>query len=121
MDVRISDTALFHKAANRKSAPRRMEPARISDTDETGAAVKFQSQTLKVARYCVRRKLEEEDVPQGSAAGDNQRDFDCGMPQPLALPAPHGNSLDLAVPPEEPSADTSMHKEQETQSTASPK
>ena len=45
--------------------------------------------------------------------------FDWEMPQPLVLPAPHGDSLDLALTPEESSVDASKHKEHETQSTAS--
>ena len=61
-DVPIGDTVLVHRAANRKSAPRRRGPAKIFDIAETGVAVKFQSQTFRVARYCVRKKVEEKDV-----------------------------------------------------------
>ena len=53
---------LFYKTTTRKSAPRRRGPAKILDIDETGVTVKFQSQSFKVARYCVRKKLEEKDV-----------------------------------------------------------
>ena len=65
--------------------------------------------------------MEAKDLPQGSASGGNQLNFDWDMSQPLVLPAPHGDLLDLAMTPEDSSADTSMHKEHETQSTASPK
>ena len=47
---------------NFKSTPRRRGPAIIMDIDEPGVTVKFQSQTFKVARYCVRKQVEEEDV-----------------------------------------------------------
>ena len=45
-----------------KSAPRRRVPALILDIDQTGAKVKFQSQTFKVARFRARKKGEEEDA-----------------------------------------------------------
>ena len=53
---------LFYKAQSKKSALRRRGPALISDIDETGATVKFQSQTFKVARFCARKRREEKDV-----------------------------------------------------------
>ena len=37
-------------------------PSEDPGTDLTGATVEFQSQTLKVERFCVRRKAEETDV-----------------------------------------------------------
>ena len=37
-------------------------PALISDIDEAGATVKFQSQTYKVARFYARKKREETEV-----------------------------------------------------------
>ena len=43
------------------------------------------------------------------------------MPQPLALPAPHGDALDLAMALDESSVATPTPKERETRSTASPK
>ena len=91
------------------------------DIDESGAALKFQSQTFKVARYCVRRKLEETDLPQGSAAGDSQLNFDWEMSQPLVLPSQGGDSWDLVPIPDDSSIDTLKNREHETQSTASPK
>ena len=50
-DVKIGDTALFHKGANKKGAPQRWGPAKIADIDEVWLTAKFQSQTFEVARY----------------------------------------------------------------------
>ena len=41
--------------------PRGRGPALILDVDDTGVAPKIQSQTFKVARFCVRKK-EAKDV-----------------------------------------------------------
>ena len=46
-DVELGDTALFCRAQRKKSAPRWRGPAFISDIDETGVTVKFQSQTSR--------------------------------------------------------------------------
>ena len=35
---------------------------KILDIDETGVTVKFQSQTLMVARYCARKQVEKKGV-----------------------------------------------------------
>ena len=61
-DIAIGDSVLFYKAQSLKSLPRWRGPARILDIHETGATVTFQSQTLKVARYCVRKRQEEKDA-----------------------------------------------------------
>ena len=37
-DVQIGDTALCYEATNRKSAPHRRGPTKISDMDEAGGA-----------------------------------------------------------------------------------
>ena len=37
-------------------------PKLISNIDETGVMVKFQSQTSKVARFCLQPKVEAEDA-----------------------------------------------------------
>ena len=37
-------------------------PAKISGVDEEGVALKCQPQTFKVARKCVRKKVEAQDV-----------------------------------------------------------
>ena len=65
-DVQIGDAAIFFEATNRKIKPRWRGPERILDIDETGATVKFQSQTSKVARFCVRKKVEEKDVEEAA-------------------------------------------------------
>ena len=54
--------ALLQCGEERESTPRRRSPAKIPDTDEAGATVQFQSQTFKVARYCVRKQVEEKDA-----------------------------------------------------------
>ena len=61
-DLKIASTALPYKAQRKKGALRWRGPALISDIDETGVTAKFQSQTLKVARFCVRKKVEAGDV-----------------------------------------------------------
>ena len=58
----MGNSALFYEAARRKCAPRWRAPARILYIDKTGAAVKFQSQTQQVARYCARKKVEGQDI-----------------------------------------------------------
>ena len=58
----IGEFSAFFKSANRKSAPRWRGPAMILDIDDAGAQAAFQGQTLKVARYCVRRKVDTRDA-----------------------------------------------------------
>ena len=54
-DVRVGDTALLHKAVDRKITPRWRRQAKIG-------AVNFQSRAFKAARLCVRKKVEEKDA-----------------------------------------------------------
>ena len=61
-EVAVGDMVLFYKTPNRKSSPRRRGPAKVSEIDETGVTVYFQSQTFKVARFCVRRRVKESEV-----------------------------------------------------------
>ena len=61
-DVKIGDTAPFYKSVEKGRAPRRRGPAKILDIDGTEVTAKFQSQTFKVARYCVRAKVEGADA-----------------------------------------------------------
>ena len=61
-DVEDGDPALFYDAVNRKGAPGWSGPAKISDIDETAATAKFQSQPVKVARSCVRKKVGAKDA-----------------------------------------------------------
>ena len=53
--------------------------------DDTGAAAKFPSQTFKVTRYCLRRKVDAKDVGvvDGNPASESLDALD-GM-QPMAL------------------------------------
>ena len=55
-------SALTFKAVDRRSAPRRRGPAKILAIEETGVPAKFQSQTFKLARYCVRKKMAPQDA-----------------------------------------------------------
>ena len=95
VDNKVGDSVLFYNASQKKGNPRRRGPATVPDIDESGAVLKFQSQTFKVARYCVRRKLEEKDLPQGSAAGDSQLNIEWGMSTPLVLPSQDGGTLGI--------------------------
>ena len=97
--VNVGDLALFHKAPRKKSKPRWRGPAAILDMDESGATLQFQSQSFKVARFCVRRKVEEKDLPQGSAASDEPMNLGWDMSQPLFAPP---TQLDLSETEEAP-------------------
>ena len=99
----MGDSVLFYKAPQKKSNPGRPGPAAILDIDESGVVLKFQSQTFKVARYCVRRKLDEKDLPQGSAAGDSHLIFFWEMSKPLVLPSKDGDQWELAPTSQESS------------------
>ena len=65
-DAQIGDTAPFYKATNRKSAPHRRGPAKISDVDEAGGARGSSLIPCGSARRCVRRKVGGGDVGLGS-------------------------------------------------------
>ena len=49
-DVKVGDSAFFHKATNRKSAPRWLGPAGIPGIEDAGVAAKFHPQAFKVDR-----------------------------------------------------------------------
>ena len=83
--------------------------------------LKFQSQTFEVARYCIRRKLAEKDLPQCSATGDPPLPIDWEMSKPLVLPPQEGEPWQLAPPLEEPSEEVEKPREPETLTTDSPK
>ena len=121
VDIKVGDTVLFYKAPHKKSNPRWRGPAAILDIDESGVTLEFQPQFFKVARYCVRRKLEEKDLPTGKTAGDNQLNFDWEMSQPLVHPTAHEDPPDSAWVPDEFPLEPPVSKELDTQSTASPK
>ena len=55
-DVKIGDTVISYKPQSKKGGPRWRGPALISDIDEPGVTVKFQSQISREARLCVRKK-----------------------------------------------------------------
>ena len=55
-------SVLFYRALNRRGTPRRRGPAKILDIDYARVPVKFQSQTFKAARYCVRKKMGVQDA-----------------------------------------------------------
>ena len=83
--MQIGDAAPFYEAMNRKGALRWRGPAKILGVDDTGVTVEFQSQTFRVARYCVRKKVEEEDL------GEGDWDPSRAYPRTLGL-APRENS-----------------------------
>ena len=70
--VKVGDSAIYYRAVNRKSA-RWRGPALIPDIEETAVTAKFQSKTFKVARRCVRRRLDPKDVGEvnGNPAAEN--------------------------------------------------
>ena len=61
-NVEIGDTAPFYEGRSQGSATRWRGPDMILDIEETGEKVKIQSQTLIVARFCARKKVEAKDV-----------------------------------------------------------
>ena len=61
-DIAFEGSFLFVLTQNRKSSLRWRGPARTLGIDETGVAATFGSQTFKVARYCVRKRLHEADA-----------------------------------------------------------
>ena len=71
-DIKVGDLVLFYKAPHRKSRPRWRGPALLLDIDETGATVKYQTQSFKVARYCVRKQVKANS--DGSGSEDCQDD-----------------------------------------------
>ena len=95
VDIKVGDLALFYKAPQKKSNPRWRSPATASDIDGSGVTLKFQSQIFKVARYCVRRKVEEKDLPQGPATGDSPLNLGWDMSQPLFAPPAPPDLLEL--------------------------
>ena len=46
------------------------------DIDETGVTETFQSQTLKMSRYCVRKRLNEKDADDGERQNSLRRGDD---------------------------------------------
>ena len=52
----IGDSALFYKQISRKGTQKWRGPATILGIDETRVAMKFQSQTFRIARNCVRKR-----------------------------------------------------------------
>ena len=60
--AKIGDSVLPFKAVNQRSASRRRGPAKILDIDNTRVTVRFRGPTSKVARCCVREKMEEKGV-----------------------------------------------------------
>ena len=61
-EVAMEPAMLFYKTVNRKGAPRWRGSTKILGIGETGTSVNFESQALTAAGYCVREKMEEQDV-----------------------------------------------------------
>ena len=80
--VRIEDTAPCFPAVNRRRAPRWRGPAKISDTDDTGATVSSQSQTFMAAHCYVRKGTEERDAEEvGWNPAPDQLRSGCEVPR----------------------------------------
>ena len=67
-----------------------------------------------MARYCVRRKVEEKDLPQCSAAGDSPLPIDWEISKPLVLPTQEGEPWKLASSREGQLSEAGQPLEQET-------
>ena len=66
--------------------PKWRRPARVLDVDDTGDTARYQSQTFKVARNCVRRRVDEKEVD--SNGGPLGLEPNCGRYTPLELDPP---------------------------------
>ena len=49
-------------------------PAKVLEIDESGVTVSFQSQNFEVARYCVRRRMKDSEVPEVEGPGERPGD-----------------------------------------------
>ena len=56
--VEVCDSGIFYSQVAKKNAPKWRDPAAVLDIDNSGKAVKFQSQTFKVGRFCFRKRQE---------------------------------------------------------------
>ena len=68
-DAQAGNSVLLYVAPGRQGAPRWRGSAKVIGIDDAGVTVKFQSQTFKAARYCVRKK---EDVQVAGAVDWNR-------------------------------------------------
>ena len=59
-DVQPGRSAPLNKSVGRRSAPKWCGPEAVIGTDAGGVTAKFQGQSYKVARYCVRRRVDPE-------------------------------------------------------------
>ena len=64
-EIDVGDMVLFYKAQSRKSAPRWRGPAKVLEIDDSEVTVSFQSQTFKVARYLLRRRMKDSEIQEG--------------------------------------------------------
>ena len=55
----------FIKLRNRQASFGGRGPAEVLEMDGSGVTASFRSQTFKVARYCVRRRLKKSDLQEG--------------------------------------------------------
>ena len=69
-DIKVGDEVPFYKVPQKKSSLSWRGPAMIWDPDELGMVLNFQLPSVRVARNCVHRKVEEKDLPQCPPAGD---------------------------------------------------
>ena len=88
-DTAVGDPEIFHKQISCKSAPKRRRPAVILDIDATGATVKFQSQSSKIARWCVHKRAATSlDTPVGRNDVEELLREGTALHEPLDVEAP---------------------------------
>ena len=56
-DTAVVDSAVFYERISRKSVPKRCGPASLLDLDEAGVTDRSCSQTFKIVRCCVRKRM----------------------------------------------------------------
>ena len=61
-DVSAGDSVSFYKVLARKNAPRWRGPPIVLGGGEMGVKVKFLRETLRIARYCVRKPWDPKDL-----------------------------------------------------------
>ena len=72
-DFKIGDSVLFYKTPDRKRTRKWRGTACISDIDETGETARYRSQTFKVARYCLRGRVDEKELGEVKISADQRR------------------------------------------------
>ena len=88
-DTAFGDSAIIYEWISRKSPLRRCGPASFLELEETGVTVRFRSQTFKIARCCVCKRMVTS--PGARLGGKNSKELCCEMGNangPLDVQAP---------------------------------